>query len=80
VRSNVGCAFDLTSTCVQPCAVCSTSGSRVRSTVAYAFARSAFDRSLCVRLQITASKSHGASKLVMAARATRTSQVDEKYV
>jgi hypothetical protein len=49
VRSNTGCVFDHTPACVRPYAVRSTSGLRVRSTVAYAFARSVFDRSLYVR-------------------------------
>jgi hypothetical protein len=73
-------AIDCNPACVWPYAMRSTSGSRVRSTMAYAFARTTFDRSLCVRPQITALKSHGASKLAMAARATRSSRADEEYV
>jgi hypothetical protein len=77
VRSIAGYAINRTPACVRPYAVCSTSGSRVRSTVAYVFTRITFDCSLCVRLQITALKSHGTSKFAMVARATRTSRADE---
>jgi hypothetical protein len=91
VRSNVlAHAFDRgdvrltanasSAACVRSPALCSTSGLRVRSTVDCAFARFAFDRSLYIRPQITALKSHGASKLAMAARATQTSRADEEYV
>jgi hypothetical protein len=39
-----------------------------------------FDRNLYVQLQISVLKSHGASKLAMAARVTWTSRADEEYV
>jgi hypothetical protein len=48
LRSIAGGAIDRSPACVRPYAVRSTSGSRVRSTVAYAFARTTFDCSLCV--------------------------------
>jgi hypothetical protein len=80
LRSIVGGAIDRSPVCVRPYAVRSTSGSRVRLTVAYAFARTTFDCSLCVRPQVIALKSHGASKLAMTARATRTSRANEEYV
>jgi hypothetical protein len=72
VRSIAGCAVDGIPCMHLTYAVCST--------MAYAFGRTTFDRSLCFRPQITALKSHSASKFVMVARATRTSRADEEYV
>jgi hypothetical protein len=45
--------------------------------VLIAIASSALDREVCAQLHLTALKSHGASKLAMAASATRTSRADE---
>jgi hypothetical protein len=80
LRSITGGAIDCIPVRVQPYVVRSTSGSRVRSTVAYAFTRPMFDCSLCIRPQITALKSHSASKLAMAARVMWTSRANEEYV
>jgi hypothetical protein len=77
VRSNAGCAFDRTPTCVRSSDVRSAavaSQCHVRSSVGICV------RTYCVRPQITALKSHGASKLAMAARATRTSWADKECV
>jgi hypothetical protein len=42
--------------------------------------RSALDREVCAQSHLTALKFHGASKLAMVARATRTSRADEACV
>jgi hypothetical protein len=49
----------------------------VRSITGSVFDCSALDREVYARSHLTALKSHGASKLAMAARATRTSRADE---
>jgi hypothetical protein len=77
VRLNIGCAFDRTLACVHSSDMCSAavaSQCHVCSSVGVCV------RMYCVRPQIIALKSHGASKLAMAARATRTSRVDKECV
>jgi hypothetical protein len=69
VRSIAGGMIDHSPTCVRPYAVRSTLGSRVRSTVAYVFARTTFDCRFCIRPQITALKSHGTCVEAMEHRA-----------
>jgi hypothetical protein len=64
VRSNAGCVFDRTFACIRSSDVRSAAVAlqcHVRSSVGDCV------RTYCVRLQITALKSHGASKLAMAA-------------
>jgi hypothetical protein len=56
---------------------CARSQARMHLIVCCAFDRTTFDHEECDRSQITALKSHGTSELAMAARATRTSRVDE---
>jgi predicted transcriptional regulator len=77
VHSNAGCAFNRTPACVHSsdvrlaavasqCHMCSSVGICVRT--------------YCVRLQITALKSRGASKLAMVAKAMWTSRADKECI
>jgi hypothetical protein len=77
VRSNASCAFDRTPACVRSSDVRSAaiaSQCHVRSSVGICV------HTYCVRPQITALKSHSASKLAMAARATQTSRANRECI